>query len=180
MKNLITFLFLMLALAARAQVLTNIIYGNIGDYGLAVQPNVTVTATKLYPNPSFVNNIQIRTSPVSAYTDTNGYYSYTNFQAGFYQCDVSGSDLPFYFNVWTNMTGSVPIGSLITNSAATFPDPGTNYYTISQLNALWAGFQASENTNVSWSTTTNGATRPAAIVFIIPTNGIPFGEVITN
>jgi hypothetical protein len=201
MKRIIPILLLvMFAAGARAQTLTNVIYGNIGDYGLFLQPNVTVAATKLYPNPSFVNNVQIRTAPVASYTDTNGYYSFTNFQAGFYQCDVSGSDAPFYFNVWTNTSGSVPNGSLITNTAASLPDPGTNVYSISQSLALFmrglvgganvtvvnngdgtwtvsssgGGGGSTSLTNVMWGTTTNqtGAARFAQIYFYFPTNPI--------
>ena len=142
----------MCAVAGRAQTLTNVIYGSVGDYGLNPQQQVTITLTLQSPNPRTVNNILVRQDPVSQTSDMNGNFSFTNIQWGKYLVGVAGAiGTQYTAYVGTNSTGSVALASLITNAQAVPPNNGTNYYTQSQVNALIPSVAAGANVTVSQS-----------------------------
>lgn len=139
---------------------TNLIYFDIGDYGQAVEANVNVTITLISPNPRVEDGIFIRRDSMTDTTRTNGRAYFTNLLWGYYRADVAGrSGTPFYFNVWTNTTGTVNAGTLRTNAAALPPDPSTNYYTMNQIDLLIAGIDTSGGTatNVLQVGTTNSS-----------------------
>jgi len=116
---------------------SNLIYGYVRDYTRVVQPRVTVTLTCLYPDKRTEGLDDIRRDPMSAKTDTNGYYAFTNLLWGKYQRDVSGVvGTPYIFYVGTNTIGAVPITSLTTNQGALPMNSATNYPTLAQVNAL--------------------------------------------
>ena len=75
MKKITIIILLMLlrcVVSAQLTQQTNIIYGNIGDYGLHPVQQVAITLTLVQPNPRTVNNILIRQDPISTFTDTKG------------------------------------------------------------------------------------------------------------
>lgn len=164
---------LMLLLALRMPAAeTNVIYGYSTDAGLALDTtNVTATATLLYPNPRVVNNFQVRQDPVIRRVATNGYYAFTNLQWGRYQLILSGKGTPFTFWVFTNTSGTVPIGSLISNVTVYPPNPATNYYTMPQVDALIDAIDTSGGSG-SANIFSNSATAFAGVVSTNTSNSI--------
>ena len=141
----------LVTLACQAQTLTNVIYGNVGDYGLAPQRKVNVTLTLVSPNPRTINNIQIRQDPISIPSDTNGYYAFTNIQWGSYTYSLSGqSGTVFKLQIFTNDNGSIPISSRTYTVAVAQPNPASNYYTMSQSDARYGSTDWSALTGSQW------------------------------
>lgn len=139
MKKLLAFVLGMMLVSASAQQITNVLYGNVGDYSLNAQRKITVTSTLLYPNPRYIGTILVRQDDVSTSTDNSGFFAFTNQQWGQYNLTVSGrAGTLFTYWVGTNSQGSIPITSLISNAAGLPPNPATNYYTQAQVNALIA------------------------------------------
>lgn len=132
-----------LTLTASAQ--TNVLYGYIGDYGLAEQSNVLATLTLVSPNPRVVNGIFVRRDPVSTRSGNGGYFSFTNIIWGKYTLALSGSQTTSWtLNVGTNTEGTVSLGSLATTITPAPPDPSTNYYTQQQIDAIIANVVAGD------------------------------------
>ena len=158
-------LLLLLALLAQGQQ-SNIVYGTVGDYGLNPINNSSVTVTLLSPNPRQINNTLVRINPMQVNTATNGSFAYTNLQWGFYMLSIAGQPgTVFRFNVWTNTVGSVPIGSLITNTATYPPNPATNYYTVNQVNALLTGIGG--GTTNFWGNDVAGKTNQGQVTLYL-------------
>lgn len=131
---------LTLLLACTVSGQTNVLVGTAGDYGLAVQSNVTATLTLIYPNPRTSGGVMVRQDPITRVTGASGEFRYTNILWGKYQLSLSGRvATPFTFWVGTNTTGTVSISALVTNAAAIPPNPATNYYTQAQIDALLGG-----------------------------------------
>jgi hypothetical protein len=131
-------IFIALAVC-RAQTLTNVVFGTVGDYGLSPQRKVNVTLTLVSPNPRTINNIPIRQDPVATTTDTNGWFAFTNIQWGSYTYALSGQfGTVFKMQIYTNDNGSIPIASRTITVAVAQPNPASNYYTMSQADARFA------------------------------------------
>lgn len=124
------------------------LYGVVADYGLRPQNRVSVTLTLIYPNPRSVGNILVRQDPIGVNTITNGYFAFTNIQWGHYSLSIGGVGTVQDVWVQTNTSGTVAIAGLVSNSAAIPPNPSTNYYTMSQVDALLAGVVAGGATPV--------------------------------
>ena len=138
-KVLLLSILFLLSICLQGQVLTNVLTGTVGDYGLRNPSNVTVTLTLISPNPRTINNILIRQDPTNTVTDTGGAFAFTNIQWGKYLLTLSGRNgTEFLAYVGTNTSNTVPIASLITNSGNLPPNPASNYYTQAQVNALIA------------------------------------------
>lgn len=144
MKRLfIVLAFLAIAMPAFSQ--TNILTGNVGDYGLN-PTNAMVTLTLLSPNPRVVNGFFVRSDPVQQTAQTNGAFAFTNIQWGRYQFTISGQ----FGTAWiamipTNSTGSVPLASYVYppgTVALPLPNPSTNFYTMTQVDAKLANVVA--------------------------------------
>lgn len=140
MKCLSIIFGILLTVTAHAQQLTNVIYGNVGDYSLNPQKKITLTTTLIYPNPRSVGNVLVRQDPNSTMSETNGYFAFTNQQWGYYSLSVSGSS-GTHFGYWVapDSQGNKPIGSLVTGNPYLPPDPANNYYTQAQIDALIGG-----------------------------------------
>lgn len=122
---------------------TNLLYGYLGNYGLNIEAKKNVTLTLLWPRDRTDGLWFPRNDAVGSRTDTNGWFAFTNILWGIYRLDIeglTGTKHPLY--VGTNSLGSIPLASLVTNSAAVPPNDGTNYYTKSQVDALIDGIPA--------------------------------------
>lgn len=125
------------ALSSPAQ--TNTILVNVGDYGLNPQ-RTTVTWTLLAPNPRTINGVLIAQQPIGKPTGADGKAYFTNIIWGKYRLDIVGTPgTSFTANVGTNTLGLVNAATLVTNTAALPPNPGSNYYTMAQVDALLSG-----------------------------------------
>lgn len=116
---------------------TNVLYGNVGDYRLNPQNRVNVTLSLGWPNPRTFNQFFVRQDPITATSDTNGYFAFTNVIWGAYRVDIAGvrgTSYPAF--VGTNTLGRWPLASLCTNIAALPPNTSTNYLTSAQIYAL--------------------------------------------
>jgi hypothetical protein len=157
---------------------TNVIYGYVGDYSTNAQRRVNVTVTLLDPSLRTTGEWDVRRDSISTTTGTNGYYAFTNLLWGQYRRDIAGvSGTKFIFYVGTNTLGTVPITSLTTNANALPPDPGTNYYTQAQTDALFDGAPfvrgVAQGTNGIATTTNNG-------VVTVHFTGSGSGTTLTN
>lgn len=121
---------------------TNVIYGYVGDYtGQPPGTRYTVTLKLLAPNPRWNGVTITRIDPMNVPVNlTNGYFAVTNLLAGYYQWNISGVN-GTTFNKWVYPTtlGLVPLASLDNGNPDLIPpNPGTNYYTQAQVDALIA------------------------------------------
>lgn len=134
-------LVIMCLIGQKCHAQTNVIFGYSTDItGQPPQAHLTATATLLSPNPRNDFNQQsfqqFRSTPIN---QTNGYYSFTNLVYGYYSLTISGPyGTTFHFWVSQGNVGTIPIGSLISNDDTAPPNPGTNYYTTAQIDALLA------------------------------------------
>ena len=154
MKTKLSLLLLIIStFAASAQ--TNLIWGYVGDYGYNTQRRVPVTFTLVSPKPRVYNNVLIMNDPRGTTSDTNGiFYCPSNMLWGRYTVSIGGAPgTTFTFYVGTNTLGLVSIGTLITNSNAMPPDPGTNYYTMGNIDALLASFNVKSLSSLDSSVT---------------------------
>lgn len=129
---------LLLALNCSAQ--TNVLWGNLVSTGQSVRTNVAVELDLITPVNRTVNGFPVSNDPLLTYSDINGYFAFTNVIWGQYQAllhDSTGTHFPVY--VGTNTLGSQALASCIRSAAVLPPNPGTNYYTQSQINALLSG-----------------------------------------
>lgn len=163
-KLLAAILLAVAALAAQADVrLTNVISGNVTDYGLKPVPRCNITVTLLSPNPRIINNFMIRQDPIGTMTDTNGAFAFTNFQWGNYSLNIQGQGgTTFKFVVGTNASGAVAIGTLITNVGTMPPNPATSYYTQAQMDAALANPASASAINAAQLAAQNYASNSAA------------------
>ena len=146
MKKLSVILILIVLTASLSEAQTNILYGNIGDYGRNGISGVNVTLTLISPQPRQVGNMLIRVDPIATTSSTNGYFAFTNIIWGIYQLDIAGAvGTANRLFVEQNTLGLWPIGALVNNKAAIPPNPGTNYYTQAQVDALLTAIGANTN-----------------------------------
>ena len=146
MRVLIAFLTILLTPAVFAQ--TNVLFGNVTDFGLAPRSNITMTLSIVSPLNRTYNGQLVSNDPKTATTDTNGLFSFTNVIWGNYKLnpsDLSGT-------VWrpivgTNTTGTVSFATIIANPSVLPPNPATNYYTQAQVDALLYGVTSGALTN---------------------------------
>lgn len=181
MKKLAHILTLLLVLQTFCFAQTNVLYLPVGDYSQTPQVGVPVTLTLISPNPRTINGIAIRQDPMAVDTDADGKAWFTNVIWGKYRVDVAGAmGTSFIGYVGTNTLGLWPLASLITNSAAVPPNPGTNYYTKVQVDALIAAHEF-PLTNLLWGVRTNmtDSTNKMQIHYVF-TNGVPWYGVITT
>lgn len=172
---------------SQVQQLTNILTGNFTGFGMSARTNVEIDMTIISPLNRLINGIFISNDPIPTYTDTNGGFNFTNIQWGKYRISPKDSSSTFFTAyVGTNTIGTWALGSLVTNSAALPPNPGTNYYTQSQIDAIIAGTKISASTNLLWGSKTNSTEgRAAWIYYYFPTNSYnstnyPYGIQHTN
>jgi hypothetical protein len=132
-------LLLLFALPCFAQ--TNVLWGTITPFASGLRTNLAIELDIVSPLNRVVNGQLISNDAVWAYTDTNGYFAFTNVYWGTYQAllhDSQGSHYPVY--VGTNTLGTLPLTACIKSAAAMPPNPGTNYYTQAQIDALLSNF----------------------------------------
>lgn len=139
-KTLLAFLLLPLCALAQSNVLT----GTVANYGLTPKPGVLVKLTLVSPKPRVVDGVMIQNDPVPIQSGTNGTFAFTNILWGKYTLAVGNMPTTWTVNVGTNTTGTVPIGSLADSATPVPPNPATNYYTQSQVDALIAGVESGE------------------------------------
>lgn len=160
--------FLVLAFTGGAQ--TNLLTGSVANYGLAPQTGIACTLTLVSPNPRTVNGVFIRRDPVVATSGTNGLFYFTNVIWGNYTLAFAGRvDTVFRLAVLTNTVGEVPLASLATSATVAMPNPATNYYTMSQVDALVAG--AGGGGGAAWTNAHD------SVVLIAGDNGVSTGAV---
>jgi len=138
MRVLIAFLTILLTPAVFAQ--TNVLFGNVTDFGLAPRSNITMTLSIVSPLNRTYNGQLVSNDPKTATTDTNGLFSFTNVIWGNYKLNPSDSS----GTVWrpvvgTNTTGTVSFASIIANPSVLPPNPATNYYTQAQIDSIVSG-----------------------------------------
>lgn len=100
----------------RAHGQTNVIYGNVGDYGMNPQVQVPVTLKLVSPNPRIWDNFLIQQEPVTHNSNTNGAFAFTNVIWGTYLLTAygaQGTSITIY--IWTNTLGSNAVQTLTTN-----------------------------------------------------------------
>jgi hypothetical protein len=173
MKNKLAILLLaFLTLASPTFAQTNLLTGSVGNYGLAPQTGIACTLTLVSPNPRTVNGVFIRRDPVVATSDTNGAFYFTNVVWGNYTLTFAGRvDTVFKMAVLTNTEGDVPMASLATSATVAMPNPATNFYTMSQVDALVAG--AGGGTS---GALTNGDVRAVSLVSNLTVGGLITGN----
>jgi hypothetical protein len=140
-KALSLLMFLSLPMFALGQ--NNILTGNVGDYGVAPQSNVVCTLTLLSPQPRLVGGVFVRSQPITNATDGNGAFWFTNIAWGRYNFSIAGAwGTSWLAIVPTNSTGIVPLGGYVYppgTISLPLPDPATNFYTMTQVDAKLAG-----------------------------------------
>lgn len=148
-------LLLMLSLFCRAQ--SNILTGTVRAINQSARTNIPVEVNVLWPKDRNWQEHQISDDPLPTISDANGNYSFTNVLFGKYTLNIGDSSGTHYtFYVGTNTTGIWPLASLITNSAALPPNPGTNYYTQTQIDALLATLPSGTNSGSGlWTASDN-------------------------
>jgi len=170
MRNYLSFLLALVACSATAQ--TNLLVGQVGNYGLATQPGIACTLTLISPNPRVVDGIFIRREPQVATSLGNGAFYFTNIIWGKYTLSIAGRvDTVFPINVGTNTLGTVAMGSLSAPNSAVPPNPATNYYTMAQIDATIAGL-----TNLVVS---GGSGSTTMLPWIGPTDGASYHNALT-
>lgn len=128
---------------------TNVLIGQVADYGLTAQSNVAVRLTLLSPNPRIHEGVFVRRDPVVVRSDATGQFAFTNIIWGRYQLTLDGLyATTFALTVNTNTVGVVPIGGLATVGAPLPPNPATNYLTEAQTAVL---FQSASANLTNWS-----------------------------
>jgi hypothetical protein len=130
-------LFLTLCLCvsvANVDAQTNVIFVDVGDYGLVPVPHGLVTLTLVAPKPRTYNGITIQNMAKAAYTDANGIAWFTNIIWGEYTPVLPDGTVMDDATVATNTLGLVNIATLIPGSTLP-PDPSTLYYTQAQIDA---------------------------------------------
>lgn len=156
MRNYLSFLLALVAFSATAQ--TNLLVGQVGNYGLSPQSGIVCTLTLISLNPRVVDGIFVRREPVVATSLSNGAFYFTNILWGRYTLSIAGRvDTVFPINVGTNTLGTVQLGSLTPPSSAVPPNPATNYYTVAQIDSLLAALPTRENV-LPWVGPDNGET----------------------
>ena len=138
----LTLLALLLPLCVCGQ--SNVLTGTVANYGLTPKPGVLVKLTLVSPKPRVVDGVMIQNDPVPIQSGTNGTFAFTNILWGKYTLAVGNMPTTWTVNVGTNTTGTVPIGSLADSATPVPPNPATNYYTQSQVDALIAGVESGE------------------------------------
>lgn len=164
MRVLIAFLTILLTPAVFAQ--TNVLFGNVTDFGLAPRSNITMTLSIVSPLNRTYNGQLVSNDPKTATTDTNGLFSFTNVIWGNYKLNPSDSS----GTVWrpivgTNTTGTVSFATIIANPSVLPPNPATNYYTQAQIDALLYGITSSGLTN-AYATNAAGVIVTNRVAFI--------------
>lgn len=145
MRKILPSIFLALfAHYAIAQTLqTNTLTGNIASFNMQGRTNVTMTMQITYPLNRTINGVFISNDPITANSDANGDFVFTNVQWGKYVLRPKDSTGAVWLpEVGTNVSGTVSLASLCKPSSAIPPNPSTNYYTMSQINALVAAIEA--------------------------------------
>lgn len=132
-----------LAAAASAADYVNVVVRTT-DFGLGQLAGTNVTMTPVGPaRRTYGTNLVTLTAKTQA-TDTNGVTTFTNTLWGKYDLTVPGTTpTKWRLNLGTNYTDSVSAAALVTDAAAYPPDPATNYYTMSQVDALIDGIEIS-------------------------------------
>ena len=137
MKRLLA-LLLLLPLAAWGDDKINIAVPALltGDAVISRQP-LTLTPTSPLPRTYYTNVFSRQ--PVSRATDANGLVTFSNIVWGYYRLDIPGNPgTSFGLVVGTNLSGTVNVVTLITNTASVPPNPSTNYLTEAQSDARYA------------------------------------------
>lgn len=139
MNKLFSICFLFLCFASGAQ--TNVLFFRVGDIlSGSGSPNLLsqkVVLTDTSDNPRLINGVYISPQPKTVYTHSDGKAYFTNVVWGTYNFGiVSSPEVGFDFQVQTNTTGLVDGATLtgVTNQ----PNPVSSFYTIAQINALFA------------------------------------------
>lgn len=125
-------MLILVAICCHAQ--TNVLYGQFLAINQGGRTNTVMTLAVIKPiNRPLVSNDNIQTC-----TDTNGNFTFTNVLWGKFSLSANdSSQTTWILYVGANTLGLCPILSLITNSAAIPPNPGTNYFTQAQALALF-------------------------------------------
>ena len=150
----------LLALVCKGQ--TNVIYGNLGNVTLN-PPSMrgSVIAKLLAPIPRTVGNTWISSFTQSASVNTtNGSFAFTNLISGYYSATAtSAQGTTVHFWVYDSTVGNVPFASLISNDDTEPPNPGTNYYTQAQIDAMRLSGGAVTNLSTAHVIITSSATN---------------------
>lgn len=137
MKKL-TFLLALLPLVLRADDAANILV-SLRDHGLSIAARRTVLLTPLSPNQRTYSTNLFTYDPLARQTDTNGICVFSNLLWGSYRLDIFGKPgMSYTLTLGTNHSGTVSAAALKDNPDALPPNPSTNYYTMSQVDALLA------------------------------------------
>lgn len=148
---------------------------------------VTLTPVSPLPRVYTTNTFSMRS--VTLNTDTNGLVLFTNVLWGNYTLTIQGNPPTVYqIQVGTNLSGTVAAPVLYTNFQTLPPNPVTNYYTQSQVDALIAGAAGFTFTGDASQFGNNSGTiqivNGAAVTNLLATNisnrGGYTGPVITN
>ena len=134
--RLLTLLFLAVNARAADSINIHVPTRNILQ-GTLQKRNVTLTRTASLPQ-TYNTNI-FSQEPITQATDASGNTTFSNVIWGYYRLDISGTpSTSFRLTVGTNLSGTVNVVTLITNSASVPPNPATNYLTEAQSDARYA------------------------------------------
>lgn len=169
---------------------SNTLTGSLVSVGQQQRTNVQLTLQIISPKHRTVGQQLVSDDPIYAYTGTNSpAFTFSNIFFGKYSLIASDSSgTPWILYVGTNTIGTVAIASLITNSAAMPPYPGTNYYTQAQIDAMvFAVGGGSPLTNITWGVLTNfsdSTNRAQMRVYFPPPpynkTNCPYFTIVTN
>ena len=123
--------------------------------------NVTLTRVASLPQ-TYSTNI-FSQEPITQATDTSGNVTFSNVIWGYYRLDISGTPgTSFRLTVGTNLSGTVNVVTLITNTASVPPNPSTNYLTEAQSDARYATIGSGGGGGTTY--TNNSTGLPGVIV----------------
>lgn len=151
------------------------------DLGQTVIAKRLFTLTPVAPLARTISTNLFSKEPKSLSTSVDGVCTFSNVIWGYYRLDLAPNN-SWNLLLGTNQSGLVSASVLITNSAATPPDPATNYYTMAQTDVLLTGIELGSGfqhgnqnlTNLSINNAGNLTNLTAGnLTGTIPTNTFP-------
>lgn len=133
------------------------IWVRLTDFQQTAMSGVRATLTPISPLPRTYGTALFARTPRSLVTDAAGTCTFSNVLWGVYRLDLAGNPGTSYtLTLSTNHSGLVSAATLATVPAAVPPNPATNYYTMSQIDAL-----LSSQSLGLWELTADGSLTPS-------------------
>lgn len=120
------------------------------DLGQSRVARRTVQLVPISPYPRTMNGYLFTREPKTLMTSTNGTCVFSNVVWGVYRLDVTGNPASSYsLTIGTNLTGTVSAAAVVVTPGTLPPNPATNYYTVSHIDALVPVLAAGSNVTIS-------------------------------